>query len=126
MIRGDIFGRTVEMQGSPYTMLVFKREFDENLQAFMTEAYSRENIDVEEFLRIAWAMAKTYDDEVRDYESWLLEFDADLFDLREGQEAFSVIVSAIEAELFRNKQTIRARIKRRLKAFLRRVLERLG
>lgn len=105
MQRGVIFGRTVEMQGSPYTLLVFKREFGENLTSFIVDAYKQEEADIECFLRIAWAMAKTYNEDITDYERWLEEFDADAFNLAEGQAAFGVITSAVNAELFRERPT---------------------
>lgn len=104
MRKGTIFGRDCCMQGSPYTLLVFKEEFDEDLAAFMDEQLTRfrdENIfDIENYLRIAWAMCRTFDYNIPNYERWLEEFDDSVFDIRKGQDAFVVIFSAIEAELF--------------------------
>lgn len=112
MFRGNIYGRECEMQGSPYTLLVFKQEFEEDLPSFIVRSYARDYIDIEEFLRIAWAMCKTYSDDISNYERWLEEFDDDAFDITEGKSAFDVIDAAINAEMFRQKQTIKQRFRR--------------
>ena len=109
MKRGTIFGRVVEMQGSPLTLLIYKNEFDGDLFADLVAAMTEEPPDMEAFMRFAWAMAKTRDDGTSDYEHWLEEFPPE-FTLAEGQAALSVIISATEAELFRGKPTIRQRL----------------
>lgn len=103
------------MQGSPYTLLLFKQEFEEDLPSFLVKAYAGESVDIECLLRIAWAMCRTYSDDILDYERWLEGFPADLFDITEGKAAFDVIDAAINAELFRQKKTLRERIKRWLR-----------
>lgn len=109
MRRGKIFGRDVEMQGSPLTLLIYKREFEGDLFADLVEAMSGETYDMEAFMRFAWAMAKTRNDEIADYEHWLEEFPAE-FSLLEGQAALGVILSAADAELFRGKPTMRQKL----------------
>ena len=126
MYRGKIFGREVEMQGSPYTLLVFKNEFEEDLSQHVDrlQRQLKENeVDIEGYLRVAWAMARTYDDKVDYYDRWLEEFPDEFDFTADGRlETFSVIVSAMNAELFRQEQSIRERIKR----FIRRIKLRFG
>lgn len=114
MIKVKIYGRECIMQGSLYTLLVFKQEFGENLVLYLQDLYKSIQEsgvpDYEGFLKIAWAMCRTYSDEVDYYENWLEEFDADLFDLREGEAFFCVMNSVIDAELFREKPTTKERI----------------
>lgn len=109
MKRGTIFGRVVEMQGSPLTLLIYKNEFEGDLFADIVDAMSGETYDMEMFMRFAWSMAKTRNDETSDYEHWLEEFPEE-FSLLEGQAALSVILSAVDAELFRGKPTIRQKL----------------
>ena len=71
MRRVSIFGQDVELQGSPYTFLVFREEFGGDLGEFMADAYAKPRPQTEDFLRIAWAMAKTRDDDVPRYADWL-------------------------------------------------------
>lgn len=112
MFRGNIYGRECDMQGSPYTLLVFKEEFGDDLPTFLIRSYAKDTIDIEEFLRIAWSMCRTYSDDIPNYERWLEEFDDELFTLAEGKATFAVIDSAINAELFREEKTIKARLRR--------------
>lgn len=117
------------MQGSPVTLLLFKEEFSEDLPAFLMEIYKKDPLDIEDFLRVAWAMTATYDKATVHYAEWL-ETLADDFDLREGTEAVLVISSAIQAELFRQRPTVResvavivGEIKRRIRRRLERIQE---
>ena len=129
MRRGTIWGREVCMQGGPLSYLVYKREFGGDLALDLLEVYKKGEATVEEFLRFAWTMAKTYDDSVSPYETWLTEFDLEGFSVAESP--VGVIDSAISAELFRMGPTGRARgfarrIKRAIARWLGRLSERLG
>lgn len=124
MQRGVVFGRELEMSGSPLTLLIFREEFDEGLPKYLAYLAQKaaEEMDPEEFLRVAWAMARTYDSDVQRYEEWLDEFPDEAFYLGEGSvECISVITSAIDAELFRQKTTLFGRIRGFIKRFFRRV-----
>lgn len=103
MQRGIIWGREVKMQGGPLSYLVYKREFDGDLALDLLAVYQRGEATVEEFLRFAWTMARTYDPEVSPYEAWLAEFDLEEFSVVDSP--VGVIDSAINAELFRNYET---------------------
>lgn len=125
MIRGTIWGREVEMQGSPLTYLHYKREFGGDLGADLAAAYSRGTSDAEEMLRFAWAMAKTHDPSISGYEGWLSEFNPEGFSAL--QSPVGVVDSAVVAELFRIRQaTWRARLRRFVARLLDRISKRLG
>lgn len=123
MRRVEIFGRVVELQGSPYTFLVFRREFGGDLGAHIVEAYGKTPAEVEDFLRIAWAMAKTRDDGVSCYEEWLKEFPIGSFTLAKGSPV-AVICSAVDAELFREIPPRKAR--ERIAGLVGRLAQRIG
>lgn len=108
MRRAVIYGRTVEMQGSPYTFLVYRTGFGGDLFHDIAAAYENNPPDMSMLLQIAWAMAKTHDDSVSEYEDWLREFDPKSFAIGDA-DAWGVIDSAISAELFRHEKTGRAR-----------------
>ena len=120
MKRLKIWGRELEAQGSPYTYLVFKDEFGGDLGAQLARAYAGdgESYDIEEFLRIIWAMCKTASDDVEDYERWLEQWPLEKFTVLEGVEQLAVMMDAIEAELFRGRQTLSRRLRRRVAAGL--------
>lgn len=121
MKRCVIWGREVELQGSPLTLLVFKKEFDCDLAVHLSSSYKKDILDIEDFLKVAWAMAKTYSDEVDPYEDWLSQFDPGCFSLTEIP--IEVISSAINAELFCSMSTIQ-RIKRAISRWLGRLAKR--
>lgn len=118
MRKETIYGREVCLQGSPLTLLVFKNEFrgdpdahDGNFGAQLSDLIKSEEQDGETvyfvnylgLLRVAWALAKTYDKTVPDFASWLAEFPADKFSLVEGgEELSSVIDSVLADEIFRS------------------------
>lgn len=107
MYRGTIWGRTVRMSGSPLSMLVFRREFggdfsdfvNETLQQLKAEDGKEIHPDPVDFLQIAWTMAKTYDDDLSDFEDWLDEFPDNAFDARLGLECLPEILDAITQEI---------------------------
>ena len=110
MFKGRIYNRECEMQGGPYTLLVFKEEFDLDLPSYLIDLYNKQIPDMEGFLKVAWAMCKTCNDDIPYYEHWLEDFDNDTFDIREGSGTVAVIDSAINAELFCERQTLKERI----------------
>lgn len=125
MIRGVIWGREVEMQGSPLTYLHYKREFGGDLGADLAGTYSKGSADAETMLRFAWAMAKTRDESISPYEEWLSEFDPEEFSALDSP--VGVIDSAICAELFRvRKAGIAERIRNAIARWLARLSRHLG
>lgn len=120
MHRGVIYGREIRMQGSPYTLLVYRHAFGSDLMRDLASAYGQDQLDEAEedargmvpdvsiFLQIAWAMARTWTDEVPDYPDWLRSFDPREFSLEDGS-TLGVIDSAIAAELFRHRKAGRIR-----------------
>ena len=125
MIRADIWGREVRMQGSPLTYLHYKREFGGDLGTDLTAVYAAGSADTETMLRFAWAMAKTDDPSISPYEVWLSEFDPEGFSAL--QTPVGVVDSAICAELFRvRKASFAERARERIRRWLVRLSERLG
>ena len=104
-----VWGRDIEMQGSPWTLVVYREEFGGDLLSDVVEAFKRDPMALDDFLRFAWAMCRTADDSAGGYEEWCRSFPE--FDLSDGKgSAFaSVTVSAMNAELFRVRPTIRER-----------------
>lgn len=121
MVSGTIWGREVEMQGSPLTYLHYRREFGGDLGADLVAAYSKGSADAETMLRFAWAMAKTRDTSTSPYEDWLSEFDPEEFSVL--QSPVGVVDSAVCAELFRLRPSTPAR---RFREWLSRLLDRLS
>jgi hypothetical protein len=101
MRRGILFGRDVQMAGSPLALLYFREEFDTSLPSYISEIYKHKPLDCEEFLRVAWALAKVCDKDIPSYEEWLDEFPDEAFSLLGSGECISVIDSVIAAEMFR-------------------------
>lgn len=125
MVRGTIWGREIEMQGSPLTYLHYRREFGGDLGADLVAAYSKGSADAETMLRFAWAMAKTHDPSTSPYEGWLSEFDPEEFSAL--QSPVGVVDSAVCAELFRVRASTPAeRLRRWLAGLLERVSQRLA
>lgn len=115
MIRTRIFGRDVEMQGSPWTLVEYSRAFGGDLLADFADALKSDPIELADYLRIAWALSRTADPDTSDFEQWCSEFpDFTLAD-GEGQAFVSVIDSAVMAELFRRKKARCSRIRRLLR-----------
>lgn len=108
MYKGEIYGRHVSMQGSPYTYLVYRKEFGRGILPDLQEAYSEGAPDMSILLQVAWAMARTLDDVVPPYADWLRGFDPKEFALGDAR-AMEVIDKAASAELFRVRKTGRTK-----------------
>ena len=115
MRRETIFGREVCLQGSPLTLLIYRQEFsgdsdahDGNLGAQLADLIQSEERDGETvffvnlvgLLRIAWALAKTYDKRTPNFEAWLADFDESAFSLSDGDELSRIVDDVVTAELF--------------------------
>ena len=115
MRRETIFGREVCLQGSPLTLLIYRQEFsgdsdahDGNLGAQLADLLQTEERDGETvffvnligILRIAWALAKTYDKRTPNFEAWLEDFDESAFNMADGDELSRIVDDVITAELF--------------------------
>ena len=105
MRRDRIWGRDIEMQGSPWTFVVYKRAFGGDLLSDIVAAYAKPSIELDDLLKFAWAMCRTKSDDVEDFEEWCKSFPA--FTLADGEATAvaSVIISAIDAEVFRRGET---------------------
>lgn len=123
MKRCRFWGRDVELQGSPLTLLIFKKEFGCDLAAHLSSSYKKEVLDIEDFLKIAWAMAKTCNEGTEQYEKWLAQFNSRFFTLSEIP--IEVISSAINAELFCGGSTFE-KFKRIIAGFLERMAKRFS
>lgn len=108
MRRVELYGKRLELQGSPYTFLVYRDAFKGDLLRDLTEAYNDSPPALSILLQVCWAMAKTHDDDVLGYEEWLRSFDPRDFALGET-EVWGVMDSAISAELFCYEETGRFR-----------------
>lgn len=130
MRRETVFGREMELAGSPLTLLYFQQEFgDDPLACYgaLQDSIGELWIPVDDddappadaadggdeggfvpnlllFLKVCWAMAKTVDPKTQYFERWLSEFDEEKFDLSEGVEAALVIHRAVQAEIFRSEK----------------------
>lgn len=125
MIRATIWGRDVEMQGSPLTLLRYRREFGGDLLADLVDNLGGGTLPLEWLMRACWAMCATADPSIPGYEQWLAEFPEEGFDLAEPVS--EVILSAVTAELFRPRETGRAaRARRRAARWLGALSRRLG
>ncbi|MBQ2680450.1 MAG: hypothetical protein IJF97_00785 [Eggerthellaceae bacterium] len=123
----EILGRRLELQGSPYTLLVFREEFGGDLFAHLNDVARSETVDIEGYLRVIWAMNATVTDKAGCYAEWLRAFDAGEFSIEEGVGCVPVMDSAIAAEMFRGRKTgIIARLKRQLSRLLGSLSGRLG
>ena len=105
MRRARIWGRDVEMQGSPWTFVVYRREFGGDLLSDIIAAYAKPSLELYDLVRFCWAMCRTKSDDVEGFEEWCNSFPA--FTLADGEATAvaSVIISAIDAELFRRGET---------------------
>ena len=126
MQRATIYGREIEMQGSPYTFLVYRKEFGGDLLKAIIEAYKETPVDVSLLLQIVWAMAKTYNEKTSSYPDWLREFNVKEFAVNELKWVGKVD-GAISAELFRcHKTTAARRIIRRIRQVIARRMDTLA
>lgn len=101
MLRAQLFGREVEMQGSPWTFVVYHREFGGDLLADIVAAEQKNPVELHDFLKFAWAMCRTCNDQVAGFKEWCNSFEEFTLSDGEGSAFVSVVNSAIEAELFR-------------------------
>lgn len=115
MIRARIWGREVAMQGSPWTFVEYRRAFGGDLLADFLEASKKDPVELDGYLKAAWAMCRTADRATPDFERWCGEFPD--FTLAEGQGAafVSVVDSAFVAELFRPPETRIRRLWRKVR-----------
>lgn len=111
MRRTNLFGRDVKLQGSPWTLLEYREAFGGDLTYDFSRSHNDQEIDVEFFMRAAWAMAKTYDNETSEYITWLYEFpsiecedETEAEKLRTSQtyEAVDAIIGVIRDEMIVN------------------------
>lgn len=109
MVTGEIYGRTVSMQGGPFALVAYKREFGTDLMADAIEAVKGDAPDISALLQVAWAMAKTHDERTSAFPQWVREFDPREFTLGDTASTLGVIDSAMNAELFRCRATSRVR-----------------
>lgn len=115
MRRETIFGRKVCLQGSPLTYWVYHQEFrgdsdahDGNLGGQLADLLITEERDGETvffvntlgLLRVAWALAKTYDKRTPQFEAWLEDFDESAFNMADGDELSRIVDDVVTAELF--------------------------
>lgn len=125
MQRATIWGRDVEMQGSPLTLLHYRREFGGDLMADMLANSAEGSLSLEWLMRVCWAMCATADRGTSPYEKWLGEFPEEGIDLAEP--VAGVIYSAMTAELFRSgKAGLATRFRRRVSRWLGRLSRRVG
>lgn len=123
MIRAVVFGRELRMQGSPYTLIVYRREFDGDLLQSVVGAYQETPPDMTTLMQVAWAMCKTHDEGTSGFVEWIKEFDVGRFTLGDP-ETIGVIDSAINAELFREQKA--GGFKRRVGRLLDSLAQRIG
>ncbi len=124
MYRGTVFGREIAMQGGPYALAAYRREFGASLFPDLAEACKENPPDLSALLQVAWAMAKTAEEGTSPYVQWLREFDSREFSLGDSPAAAGVIYSAVSAELFRGGAAGRCR--RIAAGFLGRLAKRAG
>ena len=105
MRRASIWGRDLKMQGSPWTFVVYKRAFGGDLLSDIISAYAKESLELYDLLRFAWAMCRTASDAVEEFDEWCNSFPD--FTLADGEATAvaSVIISALDAEVFRRRET---------------------
>ncbi len=120
MVDVVIWGRMVRLQGSPYTLFEYAREFDSDMLIDLQEAYKRGTFGTD-FLKFVWAMHKTADTSISPYETWLKEFEPSAFSLENAP--WEVIDSALNAEMFCEKQT---RKTQKIRNWFARLLERMA
>lgn len=115
MIRSRIWGREIEMQGSPWTFVEYRRAFGGDLLNDYLAAARKDPIELDDYLKVAWALCRTADQSVEGFERWCGGFPD--FSLADGQGAafVSVVDSAVLAEVFRPRETRFQRLRRKLR-----------
>lgn len=126
MREADVYGRRVRMQGSPWTLVEYRRAFGADLMADLAGAYEGGAPDAVVLLQVVWAMARTWDEGTPGFEAWLRGFDPAEFSA-DDRTWIGEADSAICAELFRGREAGRAaRWRRRAGSALGRLAQRLG
>lgn len=107
-MRKIAFGKQkVAVQGSPWALMVYSREFatedgPADWYADLTKAVENARaggaLDPFFLLKTAWAMARNVDDDFPDYEEWLRPLD---ISVGYGSDWGKAVTEAIFAELFR-------------------------
>lgn len=115
MIRTRILGRDVKMQGSPWTLVEYSRAFGGDLLDDFAGAVKSDTVELAAYLRFAWALCRTADQDVSCFEDWCGEFDDFTLAGGKGQAFVSVIDSAVMAELFRRPSSRLAGLRRWLR-----------
>ena len=103
MQRARIWGREVEMQGSPWTFLVYRRAFGGDMLSDIIAAEKKPEYELTDFLKFAWALCATCDDDILQFREWCESFDD--FTLADGEGAafVSVVQNVLAAEMFRDR-----------------------
>ena len=116
MLRARIWGREVRMQGSPWTFVEYRRAFGGDLLSDFMAASKKDPIELDDYLKVAWALARTADQSEPGFDEWCGSFPD--FSLSEGEGAafVSVVDLAVLAELFRHGETVFRRFRRKLRA----------
>lgn len=114
MLRARIWGREIEMQGSPWAFVEYRRAFGGDLLSDYLAAVKKDPIELDDYLRVCWALCRTAGDR-SGFEEWCSSFPE--FTLADGEGAafVSVVDSAVSAELFRPGETRIQRLRRRLR-----------
>lgn len=117
MYRAYIWGRVLDLQGGPWTFLEYKRLFGGDMLQDISAAQKRETYHISDWLKVAYAMYATANKGCESFEEWCAVERWPEFSLDDGGGAgfVAVIVSAIEAEMFRRRPSIIGRIRARFR-----------
>ena len=115
MVEARVWGRDIEMQGSPWTFVVYKRAFGGDLLSDIIAASKKDPLELDDYLKVCWAMCRTRSDEVAEFGRWCGEFPDFTMADGEGAAFVSVVDSAVMAELFRPRETRIERFRRKLR-----------
>lgn len=110
----NIGGHEIKMKSTAGTMNRYRNAFNrdfikdlvrlqENLSKKINSNTDFEAIDLELFERLAWAMAKTADDEIPDIEHWLDEFET--FDIMQALPEIMGLLTANLEQINTKKKT---------------------
>lgn len=129
MRRVTVYGRDLKIQGSVLTQFYYRKEFGTDLYKAILQACEQTPLDASVLLTVVWAMAKTYDEETADYQTWLSEFDPKHYAVND-LSWLGEVDGAMCAELFRVRQTLPKRITCRIRRIISKALgamaERIG
>lgn len=104
------------MQGSPWTLVEYRRAFGADLLSDLASVYDGGFPDAAVMLQVVWAMCRTWDEGTPGFDAWLRGFDPRLFSA-DDRGWLGEADSAICAELFRGREarrTARERARRAL------------